>query len=203
MTIFDTTRPHFESLTPRQKEIARLLVSGMTNLEVAEHLGISVHTIKAHRAEIMSRMQANSFAELINQFNKLEIILPVPRTSPLHVIVVKDDEWYRDYLTGNLNERGYSSVGVIDGDGLLAAWTQKPADVVILDIELGYGKENGLAIAARILSKCPCGIIIVTAKGAQDERLEGLSIGADAYFAKPVNIDELAITLTNLGRRLR
>lgn len=203
MTIFETTRPHFESLTPRQREIARLLVSGMTNLEVAGQLCISVHTIKAHRAEIMSRMQVNSFAELVNQFNKLKTSLPLTRATPLHVIVVEDDEWYRDYLTDNLNERGYSSIGVVDGEGLRAAWAQKPADVVILDIELGQGKENGLALATRILPNCPCGIIMVTAKGAQDERLEGLSTGADAYFAKPVNIDELSITITNLARRLR
>ncbi|MDP1870196.1 MAG: response regulator [Gallionella sp.] len=202
MTIFETMRPHFESLTPRQREIARLLVSGMTNLQVAGQLCISVHTIKAHRAEIMSRMQVNSFAELVNQFNRLQTTLPA-RTTPLHVIVVEDDEWYRDYLTDNLSERGYSSIGVVDGEGLRAAWAQKPADVVILDIELGQGKENGLALAARILSNCPCGVIMVTAKGAQDERLEGLSIGVDAYFSKPVNIDELSITLTNLGRRLR
>ncbi|ADL54561.1 response regulator [Gallionella capsiferriformans] len=201
MTIFETMRPHFESLTQRQREIARLLVSGMTNLEVAGQLCISVHTIKAHRAEIMSRMQVNSFAELVNQFNRLTP--PLPLTTPLHVIVVEDDEWYRDYLTDNLNERGYSSIGVVDGEGLRAAWAQKPADVVILDIELGQGKENGLALATRILSNCPCGIIMVTAKGAQDERLEGLSTGADAYFAKPVNIDELSITITNLARRLR
>ncbi|HCI52905.1 MAG TPA: hypothetical protein DE312_06245 [Gallionella sp.] len=202
MTIFETMRPHFESLTPRQREIARLLVSGMTNLQVAGQLCISVHTIKAHRAEIMSRMQVNSFAELVNQFNRLQTTLPA-RTTPLHVIVVEDDEWYRDYLTDNLSERGYSSIGVVDGEGLRSAWAQKPADVVILDIELGQGKENGLALAARILSNCPCGVIMVTAKGAQDERLEGLSIGVDAYFSKPVNIDELSITLTNLGRRLR
>lgn len=201
MTIFETMRPHFESLTQRQREIARLLVSGMTNLEVAGQLCISVHTIKAHRAEIMSRMQVNSFAELVNQFNRLTP--PLPLTTPLHVIVVEDDELYRDYLTDNLNERGYSSIGVVDGEGLRAAWAQKPADVVILDIELGQGKENGLALATRILSNCPCGIIMVTAKGAQDERLEGLSTGADAYFAKPVNIDELSITITNLARRLR
>jgi DNA-binding NarL/FixJ family response regulator len=203
MTIFDSPRIHVELLTPRQREIAGMLVSGMTNIEVAEHLCLSAHTIKAHRADIMSRMQANSFAELVHQFNRMQATQPEPRTTPLHVIVVEDDEWYRDYLTENLHERGYSSIGVVDGEGLRAAWAQQPADVVILDIELGHGKEDGLMIASRILSNCPCGIIMVTAKGAQDERLKGLSIGADAYFAKPVNIDELSITLTNLGRRLR
>jgi DNA-binding response OmpR family regulator len=43
---------------------------------------------------------------------------------------------------------------------------------------------------------------MVTAKGEMDDRLVGLGIGADAYFSKPVNINELAMTLFNLGRRL-
>jgi DNA-binding response OmpR family regulator len=44
---------------------------------------------------------------------------------------------------------------------------------------------------------------MVTARDTPADRIKGLNIGADAYFSKPVNIEELTITITNLGRRLR
>lgn len=195
----------FKSLSPRQVEIALLLADGLTNTEIAEKLGMTVHTVKAHRAEVMRRMESTSFADLVAQlqrFKSVSATLGASRSSPLRIIVIENDKWYREYLTDNLNERGFISIGVADGDSFKSAWAEHPADIVILDIELGRNKEDGLAIASRLLKDSACGVVMVTARGALDERIKGLSIGADAYFAKPVNIDELTITLTNLGRRV-
>lgn len=199
-------RNRFESLSPRQKEVALLLADGLTNTEIAGCLGMTVHTVKAHRAEVMRRMEAPTFADLVGQIQRLQLTqttLDADRSRPFRIIVVEDDPWYRDYLTDNLNERGFVATGVSDGEGFNAAWTELPADLVILDIELGIDKENGIAIAARLLENTACGVIMVTAQGEPEDRLKGLSIGADAYFAKPVNINELALTITNLRRRLR
>lgn len=196
----------FESLSPRQKEVALLLADGLTNTEIAECLEMTVHTVKAHRAEVMRRMKAPTFAYLVGQIQRLQLAkttLDASRSKPFRIIVVEDDPWYRDYLTDNLNERGFIAVGVADGEGFNAAWAEFPADLVILDIELGINKENGIAIAARLLENSACGVIMVTAQGEPEDRLKGLSVGVDAYFAKPVNINELALTITNLRRRLR
>jgi DNA-binding NarL/FixJ family response regulator len=205
LTAIELIRQRFETLSPRQKAISLLLGEGLTNSDIAENIGVTVHTVKAHRAEVMRRMGVDSFAELVRQLQRLQYLGNRQEQldrDPIRVIVVEDDEWYRDYLTDNLLERGFAAVGVADGPGFEAAWAERAADIVVLDIELGSDKENGLTIATRLLASHGCGVIMVTGRGAQDDRLKGLSIGVDAYFAKPVNIEELAITLTNLWRRL-
>ncbi len=206
VSISDHIQQCFEALSPRQRDISLLLVEGMTNVDIAQRLGVTVHTIKAHRAEIMRRMEVGSFAELVTQLRRLHPAgaRPAPVASgPLRIIVVEDDPWYREYLTDNLNAHEFAAAGVADGAEFWAAWKAQPADIVILDIELGSDLEDGLAIASNLRASSCCGIVMVTARGAMDDRLTGLGIGADAYFSKPVNINELAITLTNLGSRLR
>ncbi len=206
MTALDLIRQRFESLSPRQKDISFLLAEGLTNTDIAQRLGVTVHTIKAHRAEVMRRMEVDSFAELVTQLERLHPAeaLPIPaQFGPLRIIVVEDDQWYREYLTDNLNARGFAALGVANGAEFRAAWAAQPADIVMLDIELGTGQEDGLAIATSLRTSSRCGIVMVTARGEMDDRLAGLGIGADAYFSKPVNISELVITLTNLGHRLR
>lgn len=199
-------RDHFESLSPRQKEVAQLLANGLSNKDIAECLGMTVHTVKAHRAEVMRRMEAYTFADLVGKILSLQLTKApqdTDREAPVSIIVVEDDPWHRDYLTDNLNEHGYTTVGVADSKEFGKAWVESPANIVILDIELGTSKEDGLAIAAKLRENHACGIIMVTAHGEPEERIKGLSVGADAYFAKPVNINELLLTISNLWRRLR
>lgn len=206
VTAFDLVRQRFESLSPRQKEISLLLAEGLTNVDIARRVGVTVHTIKAHRAEVMRRMEVASFAELVIELQQLQSsrAMPAPdHLEPLRIIVVEDDQWYREYLTDNLNAREFSAIGVANGAGFRTAWAAQPADIVLLDIELGTGQEDGLAIAVSLRTSSSCGIVMVTARGEMDDRLAGLGIGADAYFSKPVNISELVMTLANLGRRLR
>ena len=183
-----------------------MLTGGLTNGDIAQRLGVTVHTIKAHRAEVMRRMEVDSFAELVTQLRRLHPAeaLPTPVSlGPLRIIVVEDDQWYREYLTDNLKAREFAAIGVADAAEFRTAWAEQPADIVMLDIELGADQEDGLAIATGLRASSSCGIVMVTARGEMDDRLAGLGIGADAYFSKPVNISELAITLTNLGHRLR
>ena len=206
MTALDLIRQHFASLSQRQKDVALLLVDGLTNTGIAQRLGVTVHTVKAHRAEVMRRMEVDSFAALVARIQCLfpaETRQDAATPGPLRVIVVEDDPWYREYLTDNLNARGFSVVGVADGMDFRATWAKQPADIVLLDIELGADQDDGLTIATNLRKTSNCGIVMVTAKGEPDDRLAGLGIGADAYFSKPVNNNELAIILTNLGRRLR
>ncbi len=206
MTALDLIRQHFSALSPRQKDVALLLVDGLTNTEIARRLGVTVHTVKAHRAEVMRRMEVDSFAALVARIQYLfpaETLQDGATPGPLRVIVVEDDAWYREYLTDNLTAHGFSVVGVGDGIDFQTVWAEQPADIALLDIDLGVGLDDGLTIAANLRKTSNCGIVMVTAKGEPDDRLAGLGIGADAYFSKPVNINELAIILTNLGRRLR
>ena len=64
-------RLRFESLTPREREILSLVVSGQANKQIAAHLGLSEMTVKVHRGNVMHKMQAKSAIELVRITDKL------------------------------------------------------------------------------------------------------------------------------------
>ncbi len=72
----DELRERFARLTPRQTEIFQLVAEGLTSLNIAEKLGISVRTVESYRAEIMEKMQAQSVAVLVRQAIKLGRVIP-------------------------------------------------------------------------------------------------------------------------------
>jgi FixJ family two-component response regulator len=68
-----TLRCNYESLTPREQDVLRLVVAGMLNKQIGLKLGISEITVKAHRGKMMRKMKAESLADLVKTAVRLEL----------------------------------------------------------------------------------------------------------------------------------
>jgi FixJ family two-component response regulator len=68
----------YASLTPREREVMALVVSGLLNKQVGLELGISEITVKAHRGSVMRKMEADSFADLVTLAARLRLAHAAP-----------------------------------------------------------------------------------------------------------------------------
>jgi FixJ family two-component response regulator len=75
-------RSNYESLTPREQDVMRLVVSGMLNKQIGMKLGISEITVKAHRGKMMQKMKAESLADLVKTAVRLGV---TPARNPWHL----------------------------------------------------------------------------------------------------------------------
>lgn len=122
-------------------------------------------------------------------------------TSPLQIILVEDNPDLRDDLQFQLTASGFAVTTAGDAPALDQHLRVAPCDIAILDI--GLPGESGLSIARRLRQTYPAmGIIMLTAYGELDTRLDGFERGADLYLVKPVDSRELVAHLRALQRRL-
>lgn len=63
----------YDSLSPREREVVAMVVSGMLNKQIASEIGTSENTVKAHRSRAMEKMQAHSLADLVKMIDKLQL----------------------------------------------------------------------------------------------------------------------------------
>lgn len=118
----------------------------------------------------------------------------------INVIVVEDDEDVAEGLGTWLQEAGMQVRYAGDAESLYASLQAEPADIVVLDINLPG--ESGFSVAARLRAFSRTGIIMLTARAREEDRLHGLTLGADHYLTKPVNLLELETVIRNLYRRV-
>ncbi|WP_173985147.1 response regulator transcription factor [Magnetospirillum sp. SS-4] len=119
----------------------------------------------------------------------------------INVIVVEDDPDLCGSIVRYLSLVGMSVQRAGSGGELDAVMATFVPDLLVLDINLPG--EDGFSIASRLRSKSKVGIVMLTARGQLDDRVLGLTAGADAYLVKPVQFRELEAVIHSLVRRMR
>jgi two-component system, OmpR family, response regulator QseB len=119
----------------------------------------------------------------------------------MRLLVVEDDPILRDGLDAGLSDLGWTVETVGSVDEALAALRSSNFDALVLDLGLPDGEGLDVLRYART-GDIDIGVIILTARDAATDRIDGLDAGADDYLAKPFNLDELAARLRAIRRRL-
>lgn len=114
------------------------------------------------------------------------------------VLVVDDERGIREMLQLTLTHRGYDVRCAADGQAALAAAQAFEPDVVVLDVMMP--KLDGIALLPMLRRITDAPVIMLSAKGELEDRLEGLTHGADDYLSKPFEMDEL---LAHIEAKLR
>jgi two-component system response regulator MprA len=118
----------------------------------------------------------------------------------MRVLVVDDDRAVRESLERALHLEGYEVDVVAGGESALDYQRRTPADAVVLDLRLP--DIDGLDVCRTLRAKGDrTPILMLTARDAVDERVEGLDAGADDYVVKPFALAELLARLRALLRR--
>jgi two-component system, OmpR family, response regulator RegX3 len=115
------------------------------------------------------------------------------------VLIVEDEAAVRDALDYSLRGEGFDVDAASDGEAGLRAALAGDYDVVILDLMLP--KMSGTEVCRRLRSESAVPIIMLTAKGAELDRVLGLEIGADDYVTKPFSMAELIGRIRAILRR--
>ena len=117
-----------------------------------------------------------------------------------HILVVEDEPITREQLVSYFEEEGFRVTSTGSGDEVLPLITDSDVIIVLLDIKLP-GKD-GLTLTREIRAQSDIGIILVTSKQEQIDRILGLESGADDYVTKPFDPRELLSRARNLIRRV-
>ena len=118
----------------------------------------------------------------------------------MRVLVVEDEKKTASFVRKALQAEGHAVDELHEGGTALAAITTTPFDVVVLDIMLPG--PDGLSVVRQMREKkIATPVLLLSARGAVNEKVEGLNAGADDYLPKPFALDELIARVRALGRR--
>lgn len=118
----------------------------------------------------------------------------------MQILVAEDDNETAEFVARGLCELGHSVIGAVNGPDALHLATTETPDVIVLDRMLPG--LDGVAVLRRLrAAKVETPVLLLTALGRIEDRVEGLEAGADDYLVKPFAFSELAARLNALGRR--
>ena len=123
-----------------------------------------------------------------------------PDGSPIHVLVVDDEQVLAELVTMALRYEGWKVSAASDGASAIAAARREPPDVVVLDVMLP--DMSGLDVLRKLREQNPgLPLLMLTAKDAVEDRIAGLTAGGDDYVTKPFSLEEVVLRLRALLRR--
>ncbi|GAC1315135.1 MAG: response regulator [Acidimicrobiales bacterium] len=117
------------------------------------------------------------------------------------ILVVEDDRNIVDLVRSNLLVRGFAVVVSPTGTDVGALLAEHRPDIVLLDLMLPG--IDGFDLCQDLRSESSVGIIVVSARRGEQDKVRALNLGADDYLTKPFGIDELLARITALLRRSR
>jgi DNA-binding response OmpR family regulator len=117
------------------------------------------------------------------------------------ILVVDDDPTVAEVVTGYLERAGFAVDRAADGPQALRLATGRRPDLVVLDLMLPG--MDGLEVCRRLRAgeQAPVPVIMLTARGDEDDRILGLEVGADDYVTKPFSPRELVLRVESVLRR--
>ncbi|MCO4799557.1 MAG: response regulator, partial [Colwelliaceae bacterium] len=117
-----------------------------------------------------------------------------------HILIVEDEDVTRFNLRNLFEAEGYAVSEAVNGDAMEKQLQQNTINLVIMDINLP-GK-NGLLLARELTNNSELGLIFLTGRDSDIDKILGLEIGADDYLTKPFNPRELTIRARNILNRI-
>lgn len=116
------------------------------------------------------------------------------------LLIVEDEVVTRNTLTRLFQQEGYDVYDAADGMQMQRIMARQQVDLVLMDVNLP-GK-SGIELAEQLREEDNIGLIFLTGRDAEEDRLLALELGADDYLIKPYNPKELIIRVRNLYRRI-
>ncbi|HBR1315914.1 MULTISPECIES: response regulator transcription factor [Klebsiella] len=119
----------------------------------------------------------------------------------LRVAIIEDSVDLLDELLAFLRFRGFNAWGVHSAEAFWRQLHRDPVDIVLIDI--GLPGEDGFSVLDYLHEIGEYGLIVMTARGHEQDKLQAFNLGADCFFIKPLNFSVLAETIHSLGARLQ
>jgi two-component system KDP operon response regulator KdpE len=116
-----------------------------------------------------------------------------------HLLLVEDDEPMRRSVVANLAAHGYRVVEAGDVASALRSWDAERPDLILLDLGLPDG--DGGSVVRRVRRESTTPILVLSARGAERDKVAALEAGADDYVTKPFGLAELRARVAALLRR--
>jgi two-component system, OmpR family, KDP operon response regulator KdpE len=125
-----------------------------------------------------------------------QVNMPATKTT---ILTADDDPQLLRLMTRNLQLEGYDVLAASDGQQALEQIEHNAPDLVLLDVMMP--KMDGFSVCQRVREFSSVPIIIVTARGQDQDKVRGLNLGADDYLTKPFSVDELLARVHAVLRR--